>query len=100
MPVLNWNSVASSADGARLVAASSQGIYASQPPPALNVALAGGNLALSWLSTALPFGLQQNSDLTATNWTSVADSPIFTNGWYQLIASPTNAATFYRLKSP
>ena len=100
-PALNWKSVASSADGTKLVAASSQGIYISQPPPpALSVATSGGNLVLSWPSTALAFSLQQNSDLGTSNWTPVTDSAVFTNGQYQLIVSPTNAATFYRLTSP
>lgn len=100
VPALNWYSLASSADGTRIVAASSQGIYISQPPPALSVTSSSGALALSWPSTALPFFLQQNYDLTTTNWTAVSNSPSFTNGWYQLSVSPANAATFYRLQSP
>lgn len=99
-PALNWTSLASSADGTRLVAASSQGIYVLQPPPALNIVMSSGALALSWPSTTILFGLQQTCALTATNWTVVTNCPSFANGWYHVTLSPTNTATFYRLQSP
>jgi hypothetical protein len=99
-PALNWTSVASSADGTKLVAASPQGIYVSQPAPALNIDRSGGNLILSWPSSALALGLQENADLTTTDWTAVATSPVFTNGQYQVILNPTNDSRFFRLKYP
>ena len=99
-PALSWTSVASSADGTKLIAGSPQGIYVLQPPPTLSIALSGGNLILSWPSSALALGLQETSDLNSTDWTAVATSPVFTNGQYQVIVAPTNDIRFYRLKFP
>jgi hypothetical protein len=40
----------------------------------------GTNIVLSWPSYATGFGLQENTDLTTTNWTNVLLNPTVTNG--------------------
>jgi hypothetical protein len=102
-PVTNWASVASSADGAKLVAVvNGGGIYTSQTTsaPALNIAPTGSGLVLSWTVPSMEFLLQQNSDLTTTNWTDVGAALTlnFTNLQYQAAVPGTGGARFYRLK--
>ena len=48
----------------------------------------------------MDFTLQQNSDLSTTNWMDVPPPPVLnlTNLQNQVIVSPTNGNTFYRLK--
>jgi hypothetical protein len=98
-----WRSVASSADGNELVAVSS-GVYTlrTTPMPVLNMTPAGDNLTVSWLVPSTNFVLQQNSDLTTTNWTVMTNAPVLnlTNLQNQVILSPSGSNAFYRLKTP
>jgi hypothetical protein len=106
--------VACSGDG-KLVAAvfndanANGGIYTLQLPlppppplplPQLGISTRAARLILSWLVPSSSFGLQQNSDLTTTNWTDMQITPSlnFTNLNDQVIVSPTNGQCFYRLK--
>jgi hypothetical protein len=100
VPAFYWSSVASSADGSKLVAVAATGqIYTAQPtPPQLSVILSGANLTIAWPSSVTGFQLQQNVNLTATNWTDVMNSVSITNGLYQVTVSPSNSMAFYRLK--
>jgi hypothetical protein len=108
-------SVASSADGGKLAAGvngvfsgiyvdDGGGIYTCQtiPAPVLNITPSSGNLALSWIIPSTNFGLQQNSDLTTTNWMDVTNAPTLnlTNLQNQVILSPPGSNVFYRLKTP
>jgi hypothetical protein len=103
--------VASSADGSKLVAtANAAGFFTPGPiftwqlVPTLNITVAGTNAVLSWpdLSSTAGYVLQQNSDLTTTNWIDVTDTPTLnlTNLQNQVLLSPTNGNSFYRLRSP
>jgi hypothetical protein len=102
-PITNWMSVASSADGGKLVGVVYQGgIYTSQSPvaPHLNAAVPSrGNLVLSWTIPSMSFVLQQNSDLSSTNWTNVAVPPTvdYTSLQYRVTVSGSSKAVFYRL---
>jgi photosystem II stability/assembly factor-like uncharacterized protein len=95
-------SVASSADGCRFVAASTNGIYTFQsaPSPQLNLTFSNVNLALSWTIPSTNFVLQQSSDLTS--WADVTNAPALnlTNLQNQVMLSPSNSIGFYRLKTP
>jgi hypothetical protein len=77
-------------------------IYTSQttPSPVLNLAASGGNLMLSWLIPSMNFGLQQNSDLTTTNWTDMTSLPVLnlTNLQNQVVLPPPDGISFFRLK--
>jgi hypothetical protein len=104
-PITNWSSVASSADGSKLVAvANGGGIWTSQstPAPVLSITPSGTNLVLSWIVPSLDFELQENSDLTATNWMDVTNTPTLnlTNLQNQVTLSSPIGNRFYRLKSP
>jgi photosystem II stability/assembly factor-like uncharacterized protein len=98
-----WLCVASSADGTRLVASGMPGIYTSQttPAPQLNITVASGNLLLSWIVPSINFVLQQNSDLTTTNWTPVTNIPVLNLTNLQNEVSLPQAASneFYRLQN-
>jgi hypothetical protein len=98
-----WSSVALSADGSKLVGTvMGGGIYTAQstPRPSLNLAPSGSNALLSWTIPSVDFTLQQNSDLTTTNWTDVTTPPVLnlTNLQNQVLLSPPSGNTFYRLK--
>ncbi|HEY3931908.1 MAG TPA: hypothetical protein VGM58_06005 [Verrucomicrobiae bacterium] len=97
-----WTSVASSADGNKLVAAVQGGdIWTSQtmPSPLLNIAPTNSNLQLSWTVPSTNFVLQQSFDLSS--WNDVTDAPALnlTNLQDEVIQSPTNGSSFYRLES-
>jgi hypothetical protein len=71
-PELFWFSVASSADGIRLVAViNGGGIYtwqsAFQSLPVFNLEVTGVDAVLSWPFYAADFALQQNINLAMTN---------------------------------
>ena len=77
-----------------------QTFQVSLSPASLGVALSNTNLVLSWPSPPGDFVLQQNSDLTTTNWTVATNTPAITNFQNQVILPPTNGNQFYRLKYP
>jgi hypothetical protein len=106
-PVASWRSVASSADGSRLVAAAAEpydtsGIYTWQsgPPPALEITLWSREAVISWPTSASGFGLQQNTNMTSTNWVDVTTIPTVFNQQNEVIVTNSDAACFYRLKHP
>jgi hypothetical protein len=111
VPSDTWVSVASSADGNNLLVApiadqsfNPAPIYISQAttPPQLNLTPSITNLALSWIIPSTNFVLQQNLDLTTTNWVTLTNTPTLnlTNLQNQVILSPSNSSGFYRLKTP
>jgi hypothetical protein len=56
--------------------------------------------ALSWLAPSNAFRLQQNPDVTSTNWSGVTNSVSVTNSLNQVIVSPATAKNYYRLANP
>jgi len=70
------------------------------PPAALNIALSGTNVLLSWPAPPGDFVLWQNSDLTTTNWTTVTNTPVVMNGQNQVTLPPVSGSQFYRLEYP
>jgi len=101
--------VAASANGSNFVALAPSHIYTLQfpfpppppsPSPRLGIGPSGGSLGLSWLAPSSRFVLQQNSDLTTTNWTDVPTTPTlnFTNLNYQVTAPFSPGSHFYRLE--
>jgi hypothetical protein len=101
-----WSSLASSADGnAWLAVDAGHGLVCksqSTPEPLLGIAPAAGNLALSWPVPSMGFVLQQNSDLSLTNWGDVTSTPVLnlTNLQNEVILTPTDSGGFYRLAIP
>ncbi|HXJ72251.1 MAG TPA: hypothetical protein VNM37_05345 [Candidatus Dormibacteraeota bacterium] len=100
---LNLTSIASSADGNKLlVSAYGGGIYTwqSTPEPGLNISSAGSAFVLSWLIPAMPFVLQENTELTTANWADVTSPPALnlTNLQNQVTVLRPVDHRFYRLK--
>jgi hypothetical protein len=78
-----------------------QGFEVTLPAAALGITLSGTNVALSWPSPPGSWTLQQNSDLTTTNWTAATNNTAtVANGQAQTILAPTNVSLFYRLVYP
>jgi photosystem II stability/assembly factor-like uncharacterized protein len=99
----NVATVASSADGNKLVAAAEGGlVYTSYstPAPYLDIAPLSTNLSLSWIIPSTNFVLQQNFDLTTTNWATLTNVPTLnlTNLQNQVMVCPSNTSGFYRLQ--
>ena len=96
-----WNFLAMSSDGTKCVAVVlNGGIYTSAPDQALSTLTSSdGRMVVAWSASAPGFRLQQNSDLTTTNWTDVTSAPTVTNLQNQLILVPAPTGNnFYRLK--
>lgn len=103
-PNAPWSGVASSADGCKLVAvANSGGIYTWQttPMPALKITPSADGLLVSWIVPSMNLQLQENSDLTTTNWADVAIAPVLnvTNLQNQIALPQAGAMRFYRLQA-
>jgi len=104
VPVGSWSAVACSADGTKLVAVvDGGGIWTAQvtPAPLLSIAQLGTNVVLSWTVPSADFTLQENANLTTTNWTNVTKAPSLnlTTLQNQIIASALAGGRFYRLRS-
>jgi hypothetical protein len=111
-----WQCVASSADGARILAGGSPGrliaavfgtlsyggFPTSFPPsPQLSTRSANSNLMLSWLVPSSSFLLQQSSDLASLDSVEVTNPPTlnFTNLHNEVVLPLSPAGRgFYRLK--
>jgi lysozyme len=69
--------------------------------PSLNIAPKRTNqVALTWSTFAIGFGLQQNSTLGTTNWTSVTNMPTLVGNQKQVILGTSTKQTFFRLFHP
>jgi hypothetical protein len=69
--------------------------------PVLRVALTSTNTVLvAWPTGTVVFTLQQNGDLTGTNWVNVGQSPVVVGGENQVVVAPPTGNRFYRLKWP
>ncbi len=82
----HWSCVAVSADGTKFAAAENAGhIYTLHltPPtfsPLLHIRPSGTNAVVSWLVPSMDFTLQQNADLSSSNWVNVAAAPVLNTG--------------------
>ena len=100
-----WQTAFSSADGGKLVAAgnypflgSRGAIYVLPPEVMLSGTLLSNNIVLSWPTNATGFGLEENPDLTTTNWVTVTNAPAIAKGNRQVFLPATNNDNlFFRL---
>jgi hypothetical protein len=102
-PTTNWIAVASSADGSKLAAAVYNGpIYTSQTTvaPRLRLTSSGGQAVISWIVPSPSFVLQENSDLSTTNWTEATAASTLTNLQIQVTVSGSISTRFFRLTHP
>jgi hypothetical protein len=101
-PYESWVSVASSSDGTLLVAVASDGaVYVSQTQvsslPPLSISRASNQIVIAWPSNATGFVLQQNSNLTTTNWTTVTNIVNQGGSQNQVFISPLTINNYFRL---
>ena len=69
--------------------------------PLLRIAVTATNsVVLSWPAGPAEFRVQQNSDLSSTNWVGVGQAPVLVGGESQVIVPPPAGNRFYRLKWP
>lgn len=67
--------------------------------PYLFMTRVGNEMTLWWYTNhAADFKLQTSASFDAPAWTNVVESPVATNGVFQLTVPLTGAASFYRLK--
>jgi len=67
--------------------------------PSLRIARAAANaLVLAWPDAFAGYVLQQNPNLTTTNWVAVTNPPVVVNGEKQVTVSPPVGNRYYRLK--
>ena len=109
-PTEDWQAVASSADGCKLVGSAYPGrlfvyfggIYTARitPAPQLNLTCPGNGFKLSWVVPSTNFVVQQSSDLSS--WTDVTNASVLnlTNLQNEVTFPLTGSNAFYRLKTP
>jgi hypothetical protein len=101
VPLLDWNAVALSADGDKLVATVGYPltgpIYVSQTTPVPVLNLSASDNVISWIIPSLDFTLQQSPDLL--NWTDVTNLPVLnlTTLQNQVTLPPPDGNSFFRL---
>ena len=104
-PNESWVSVASSSDGSLLVAVASDGaVYVSQTQissfPPLSISPASNQFVIAWPANATGFVLQQNSNLTTTNWITVTNTVNPTGSQNRVFISPLTTNSYFRLIQP
>jgi hypothetical protein len=100
--------IVSSADGCELVVGAPTqyglGLWIGRfvPSPRIDFASSNGNVALSWTIPSTNFILQENSDLTTTNWSDVTATPqLNLTDLQDHVTLPESAGdAFYRLSAP
>jgi hypothetical protein len=106
-PTKSWRAAATSADGNKSFSAVGNfpggSIYSFSiiSKPQLKIGLSNTNALLSWLVPSTNFVLQQNLDLTTTNWVMLTNTPTLnlTNLNNEFTLSPSNSSGFFRLKA-
>jgi hypothetical protein len=74
-------------------------VYGLQPPPAVSIAIFGGNTTIFWpMDTPASYTLQSTTNLVVGNWVAVTNSVGMSNGVWQVTVPATLPARFYRLK--
>jgi hypothetical protein len=103
----HWSSVAVSADGSKLVAAENGGhihtLHLSPVAfsPLLGIRSEGTNTVVSWLVPSMKFTLQQNTDVTSSNWINVTVAPVLnTTDLHNEVTVPSTLGNaYFRLSS-
>jgi hypothetical protein len=96
MTLEDWYSIVSAADGSKLVIIGGP----TQSAPVLTISHPGDGVVISWPASFTNFILQQNDDLTTTNWVNDANPVNVANGSNQVKIHQPVGNNFYRLKTP
>ncbi len=70
------------------------------PLPRLSIQLVTNGVAIAWQDLVGGFRLQQNTDVSTTNWVSNTNSVTVTNGVSEITVSPAVGSAFFRLIRP
>jgi hypothetical protein len=73
--------------------------FVSIPPEGIQLK-SGTNALVQWPGSVLGYTLQQNANLTTTNWLNVTNVSVLTNGLNQITLPLTRSNLFYRLVLP
>jgi hypothetical protein len=68
-----------------------------QVPQVSITAINSGTILLSWPASSGSFAVQQNPDLSTTNWVSLTNAPVLLSGESQVSLPTPDAKMFYRL---
>jgi hypothetical protein len=71
----------------------------SPSPPPLEIGPAGNAVTLSWPAPSGAFALQQNTDLSTTNWMTLSFNPVTVGSRNQVTVPRSPGTMFYRLVS-
>ncbi|MDB6066965.1 MAG: hypothetical protein JWR26_3173 [Pedosphaera sp.] len=74
--------------------------YLLAAPPALSIRTGSGKIILSWPTNQTGFVVESKSGITSTNWTTVTNVPVLTNGLFTFTNTMTGGNKFYRLRGP
>jgi uncharacterized repeat protein (TIGR03803 family) len=73
----------------------------SVPAPKLVILASGANAVLTWLTNASGFTLRATTNIANSNsWVAITNAPTINGSNYSLTLPATNAARFFRLRSP
>ncbi len=89
--VKGWYSVGVSANGDKLV-------VSSQSTPVLSITNSDNNVVISWSASFTNFVLQQNINLTTTNWVDVTNIVNFIDGQNEVTFYSVTGNNFFRLR--
>jgi len=62
-----------------------------------NIAVSGHNVVISWPAPIVGYELQQSTNLSMTNWTTVTNIGTVNNGAYEVVIPVAGHSAFYRL---
>jgi hypothetical protein len=66
--------------------------------PPISVSVSAGNAQVRWPATAPDYSLQASAGLNPPQpWSAVTQTPVLSNGFYNVVMGPTNGQTFFRL---
>ncbi len=82
-----------------IVAASTGGVSVGAPRLTIQPTNTA-SFALTWVAPSNYFRLQENQDLSTTNWTAVSNSVSMSNSLNQVVVSPSVSNDFFRLIHP
>lgn len=74
--------------------------FAASVIPRLEIQFATNAVVIAWATNFAGFRLEQNATLGGTNWTAVTNEVTVVGATRQVIVSPIEGDSFFRLKSP
>ena len=94
LPIPGWYALTAGPDGSGTVAVGGS----SQSAPILSIASVQNQVVVSWPVSGVSYVLQQNLELSSTNWTDVAVEPLLVNGFNRVALSADPPHYFFRLR--